>query len=119
MHEIEGLVDSLLASWQRSGSLIHGRRWHRIPYSKTISVTALDERSEEPVSEPIVATGQDVSLGGIAFAHSQAVPQRLVAVTFDLLDGSSESIVTALKWCRFGRDGRYRSGGRFLRAFTH
>jgi hypothetical protein len=110
---IEGLLDGTAASWQRM-QLVHERHWHRIPFREELTVTPIDELERRPMDERHEAVGCDISLGGISFKHAAPLPHRLVAVTFELSDGSTESLVTRLRWCRFGVDGAYRSGGVFM-----
>ena len=73
--------------------------------------------TEPETFEPglLLASGRDISKGGISFAHEQPLTCRKIAVTLQLDDGGCESIVTELKWCRFTRDGVYHSGGQFQR----
>lgn len=113
--EIDGMVDALMASWHSSRQVLHARRWHRFQYRKPVALRALDPVSEEPVGEAMLAFGRDISRGGISFVHDKPLPCRLVAITFELNDGTQASIVTELKWCRFTREGHYQSGGQFLR----
>lgn len=65
--------------------------------------------------ESKLVQGRDISLGGISFTHADPLPCRLVAVTFIQSEDKLDSVVTKLTWCRFMRDGLYRSGGQFLR----
>jgi hypothetical protein len=113
--EIDSLVRSVMATWNGPGALLQKRRWHRILFRKPIVLTPLDEHSGESDGEPMVAHGHDISLGGISFTHASPLPFRLMAVTLVRADGQPESVVTRLTWCRFTRDGFYRSGGQFLR----
>ena len=113
--EIDSLVHSVMATWNASGPLLQKRRWHRILFEKPIVLTPLDEHSGEWDGQPMVAKGHDISLGGISFSHASPLPFRLVAVTLVRADGRPESVVTRLTWCRFTREGIYRSGGQFLR----
>ena len=75
----------------------------------------LDDRTENPLGSPLAVVGHDISLAGISFVHDRPLAPRKVAVTFQFEDGTSESILTLLKWCRFRRDGLYQSGGQFVR----
>ena len=112
---ISTLMDSLIASWHSTRQVLHARRWHRFRYEKPVAVTPLDDATEQPIGETLLATGRDISKGGISFAHVQPLTCCKVAVTLQLDDGGCESIVTELKWCRFTRDGVYHSGGQFQR----
>jgi hypothetical protein len=107
------LVQSLVASWQPCESAVDRRRCHRLPFEHSIGVTPLV--GDEADGELQLALGRDISLGGIAFTHSEPIPNRYVAVTFWHEDGDDESVVTQLTWCRFTRQGDYQSGGNFLR----
>lgn len=114
LREIETLIASVVASWQR-GRAVDGRRWHRAVYGQPIAITPLDEAAERPIGPARVAHGRDISPGGIAFLHREVLPFRHVAVTF--LDGTAllQSVAVRLTWCRFSSDGVYKSGGKFLR----
>lgn len=112
--EIGGMVDALMASWHSSRQVLHARRWHRFQYRKPIAITALDYNSEAPTGPTLLASGRDISKGGLSFTHFKPLSSRKVAVSFELDDGTHASIVTALKWCRFTLDGFYQSGGQFL-----
>ncbi|MGE3315005.1 MAG: hypothetical protein AB7O26_07790 [Planctomycetaceae bacterium] len=116
--EIDGMVDALMASWHSSRQVLHARRWHRFNYRKPIAITPLDDASEEPIGETMLAFGRDISRGGISFVHDKPLPCRRVAISFQLNDGTHASIVTELKWCRFTLEGHYQSGGQFLRMAT-
>ena len=115
LEEIECLVAALVASWNISPSLLQKRNWHRVGFHKPIGLTPLDDRSFEPVGQPTVMPGRDISLHGISFVHQHPLPYRTVAVTFLLQGGNTESIVTRLTWCRYTRDGYYHSGGKFVK----
>lgn len=113
--EVEALADGLVASWHSSSASLQSRRWHRARFEKPLNVTPLDIRTELPAGVPMAVIGHDISLAGLSFIHEQPLPPRKVAVTFCLDDGTFESFVTLLKWCRFRRDGLYQSGGQFVR----
>jgi hypothetical protein len=110
--EIDNLVQSVTATWNGPCPLLQKRRWHRVLFDRPIVLTPMDGEAQ---GQPMVARGHDISLGGISFFHASPLPFRLVAVTLLRSDGDLESVMTRLTWCRFNRDGRYRSGGRFLR----
>jgi hypothetical protein len=113
--EVEILADGPVASWHSSGASLQSRRWHRARFERPLTVTPLDDPTERPSGPPLVVTGHDISLAGLSFVHDQPLAARKVIVTFQFDDGSSESVLTLLKWCRFRRDGLYQSGGQFLR----
>jgi hypothetical protein len=94
---------------------LQSRRWHRAKFDRPLTVVPLDDRTENPLGSPLAVVGHDISLAGISFVHDQPLAPRKVAVTFQFEDGTSESILTVLKWCRFRRDGLYQSGGQFVR----
>lgn len=112
---ISDLMGSLVATWHSSRQVLHARRWHRFRYERPVVITPLDDATGQPVGEPLLAAGRDISKGGISFTHCQPLSCRKVGVTIQLDDGECESIVTELKWCRFTRDGIYQSGGQFQR----
>ncbi|MDA0588556.1 MAG: hypothetical protein O2820_11765 [Planctomycetota bacterium] len=101
------------ASWHRSGSLVHCRRVHRIPFSGRLRLRGLNE-NHEPVDVELVATGRDISGDGISFRHDNPLPYRFVEVTYNAALGTVTRRAK-LTWCRYAVDGFYVSGGRFLR----
>lgn len=115
LQEIESLVDTLVASWNRSYQVVPNRRWHRAALDKPVVLTPLDEETELPVGDPLIASGKDVSVRGISFLHIDPLPYCKVAVSFPDDQEIPTSVVTWLKWCRFTKEGLYQSGGRFVR----
>jgi hypothetical protein len=114
--EIEYLVDGFVASWHSGAASIQARRWHRIPFERRLTITPLFDAMDGAAGEPFHVIGREISLVGVSFTHRQPLAARRVAVTFDLADGTAESVVTRLRWCRFRRDCSYLSGGQFLYA---
>jgi hypothetical protein len=113
--EVEALADRVVASWHSSNASLQSRRWHRAKFDRPLKVTPLDALLEAPAGAPLAVIGHDISLAGMSFIHVQPLAARKVAVAFHLDDGTSASILTILKWCRFRRDGIYQSGGQFVR----
>lgn len=113
LQEVDGLLETIGATWHRRSPIGFGRRWHRLPFAGQMLVTPLNGDIVDGASFPV--TGNDISVGGISMVHDRPLTHRHVAITFTLADGSQESILTELKWCRFRRDGIYCSGGAFLR----
>jgi hypothetical protein len=116
--EIEFLVDGFVVSWHSSLASIQSRRSHRVAFQKPLVVTPLDDQTEMPCGDALAVTGRDISLTGLSFIHAEPLPARKIAVTFPFDDGTAESIVMLLRWCRFRRDGFYQSGGQFLRTIS-
>lgn len=116
--EVQMLVDGSVASWHSSIASMQSRRWHRIVFEEPLIVTPLDDSTNEPSGEAFVATGREISLTGLSFMHQRPLAARKVAVTFQFDDGTSESVVAQLRWCRFRGDGHYQSGGQFLRSIA-
>lgn len=114
--EAEQFLEALVASWQAKPlGIVTSRRAHRVGYAWPVVLTPMDDAGRRTVGEPLQALGNDLSVDGVSFVHHRPLPYRHVAVTFDLGNGRSESVVTRLTWCRFTCEGLYRSGGRFLR----
>lgn len=114
------IIDSqpVHASWHNSASLLHDRRSHRVVLKAPLTTAGL-ERSEDDGSFRIIsdwsdAVGRDVSIDGISFRHSEAIPHRYVAVQMEAA-GINEILVAKLSWCRYSQNGDYVSGGRLLR----
>jgi hypothetical protein len=112
--EVEHLVDGFVASWNSGAASIQARRWHRIPFERQLTITPLSDTADGTAGESFTVRGREISLVGVSFSHPHPLPARRVAVTFHLGDGTTESVVTRLRWCRFRRDGTYLSGGHFL-----
>lgn len=108
-------TDSPRVSWHQWGGLLNDRRAHRVAFPETLLVVGLAQDSAtgqfNPVTEPIVAQGRDISVDGISFQHADPIPHRYVAVRFRSPFGF-ETLVARLSWCRFTRENRYVSGGR-------
>jgi hypothetical protein len=113
--EVERLIESLVASWHASAQLLQNRRWHRTPYRKPLVITPMDHEADVASAGSRLATGRDLSAGGLSFLHKHPLPHRIVAITFGLEPDMPTAIVTRLTWCRFTRWGEYQSGGKFLR----
>lgn len=115
LQEIERLIEKLVASWHRTDSILQARRWHRAELEKPLALTPLNEITEKPICDPILASGRDVSVYGISFLHFDPLPYRKIAITFPDDNDIQISVITCLKWCRFTRANVYHSGGHFLR----
>jgi hypothetical protein len=107
--------DSPRVSWYQWGGLLNDRRAHRVAFPEILHVVGLNTNSDTgqfvQVSEPIVASGRDISVDGISIRHEVPLPHRYVAVSYRSPFGT-ETLVAKLSWCRFEREGRYVSGGR-------
>ncbi|NOX55047.1 MAG: hypothetical protein GXP27_11550 [Planctomycetes bacterium] len=113
--EVERLLQSLVASWHLTPAILQKRRWHRVIYRKPLVVVPIHEQKWEAEGEPRIVDGRDLSLGGISFRHIAPLPHRFVALHFRPESRSTPWVVTYLTWCRFTTDGKYLSGGRFVR----
>ena len=111
---LDGLLESVLASWHNSRQILQVRRWHRLEYAQPLCLTPLDE-NEQLCDESWLVDGRDLSLGGLSFRHRRALVCRKAAVTFLLDADEIESVVVRLTWCRFTQAGIYESGGPFVR----
>jgi len=114
--EVERLVGSALASWQDPEQVVQMRRFHRLPFQQPLLLTALDDRTDEPIGEPIRVHGRDISHGGLSIEHEGPLTCRKVAITLPEENGRSEMLVVRLTWCRFTRRGIYQSGGPIVRS---
>lgn len=113
--ELARLVAADKASWQEHPTLLQNRKLHRRAFQHSVVVTPLESMNMQPIGESVVARGRDISSGGIAFDHDAPIANRHVAVTLQVEDGGSITMITSLNWCRFTREGSYFSGGRFIR----
>lgn len=112
---LEGLLHALEASWQRGGPGWERRIEHRYDFVQTIRLIPLNDLTEEPEGPAIFVETRELSVNGVGILHSQPLPYKKVALTLSLPCGSRVTIVTKLLWCRFSKEGRYASGGQFLR----
>ena len=115
---IQNLVDTVFLSWMGTRPLVPARRAHRIPSRQALALTLLDDRTLEPVGETTRVYAWDLSDRGLSFLHRTPLACRNVAITIALPGGGVQSVQTRLTWCRFTREGQYRSGGQFVRAIA-
>ena len=113
--DLERLVDGLMVEWVGNRAPLYGRRSHRVPTRQFFDVTPLCDCGVESVGDSYRVQAFDLSTDGLSFVHSEMLPFRFVAATFELADSTLQTVVTRLKWCRFTRKKQYRSGGQFLR----
>lgn len=115
LEEINQLMESVAASWHTSSRILEMRESHRVALTAPIAVSM--EHPTDPGGPPltVIGSGRDVSPRGVAFSHMRPLPCREAILTFALSDGSFESVLTRLTWCRFSRAGIYFSGGKFVR----
>lgn len=112
---IENIVGVLLASWHCSEAVVQSRRYHRVPYPHPLVLQAVNSSGTDPLEEPRVARGRDLSAGGLSFFHQRPQPSRHFAVQFVDQNADDAAILMRVGWCRFTRVGHYQSGGQFLR----
>lgn len=86
----------------------------RYPFPFLVKLTPVDDRTLQPVAEPIVVVGKDLSDRGLGFFHPHPIPHRRAIVTLEDSSRRGVSLLIDLSWCRFTRHGWYDSGGRFL-----
>jgi hypothetical protein len=115
LQKVESLVESLMVSWLDNSALIQSRQSHRVRQHAVFAITPFSDNGEEPTGETRLANVWDISRGGISFTHDGPLSYRVMATTFARADGVFETTLTRLKWCRFTRLQKYRSGGSFLR----
>ena len=112
---LEGLLHALEASWQRGGPGWERRTAHRYDFCQTVTLVPLTARTEEPEGSCMIVETQELSANGVGISHSQPLPYKKVALTLALPCGARVTVITKLLWCRFTKEGRYASGGQFLR----
>jgi hypothetical protein len=113
MREIQS-QGGVIVSWHTSTASVDLRRCHRVRFEDPMLITPLADDLDIPSDDSFPVTARDISLTGVSFIHEKALASRRVGVSFYLGNGEWESVVTALRWCRFRRDGIYQSGGQFL-----
>lgn len=112
---LDGLVNDAEVSWQRGGPGGERRQQHRYDFNQTICLLPLDEQTEKPIGEALYVEACDISASGIGFSHEIPLPFKKVSITLMLPGGNMITAITRLLWCRFTREGRYQSGGQFVR----
>ena len=90
------------------------RKYGRMPFPMLVRLTPVNPHSLEPLCDPIVVVGKNLSEEGLGFYHQQPLPYRRAVVTLEDNAGRSVSLLIDLSWCRFTHQGWYDSGGRFL-----
>ncbi len=118
LDDLQFMVRDVLSQWQHPADAVERRSSRRIPFNKSIALFAVDEESEEPVGQPFLVTGRDISAQGVGFSHDGPLPNTKVAVAFEIPGGCSQFVLVKLTWCRFTRRGTYESGGTFLRPIS-
>jgi len=111
--------------WQQVRLLLHGlfpqaaigerRQNGRFPFPVLLQLTPVDGHTLEPLAEPLVIVGKNISEQGLGFYHQQPLPYRYAVVTLEDAARRRIALLIDLSWCRFTRFGWYDSGGRFLR----
>jgi hypothetical protein len=104
-----------LSAVQKPHSAPERRRTQRFAYPQLLEVIPADPESLQPVDEPLVVVGKQISENGLGFYHSTPLPYRYVIVTLERGFRGPVRLLLDLSWCRFTRHGWYESGGRFLR----
>ncbi len=105
---------------QAKGSIPSERRREpRYSFPVVIQLTPVDPKTLQPVDQPRLATGVQISASGLGFYHCRPIPHRCVLVAFDI-DRSSTGppeprLLMRTKWCRFVGPDLYESGGQFVK----
>ncbi|GAB4159357.1 MAG: hypothetical protein Tsb009_36660 [Planctomycetaceae bacterium] len=115
---METLAETLMASWLDGAVLLDHRRSHRVNHRVVFAITPFSECGTFPSGDSQLAKAWDISRTGISFTHQEPISCRMAVATFARPDGSVESILTRLKWCRFTKRGEYRSGGAFAKVLS-
>lgn len=117
LQEILELIETVAVT-HGTGVTIHDRHSERFEFEGPIVVQPLDAEGR-PDGEPLFVEGRDLSVGGLSFRHERPLHHRHVAVSFPFVETGGRCVVAELGWCRFTREGVYRSGGRFVRTLTN
>jgi hypothetical protein len=104
-----------LSAIQRAPNAPERRRTQRFAYPQLIEITPADPQTLEPLDEPLVVVGKQISENGLGFYHCAPLPYRYVIVALERGFRGPVRLLLDLSWCRFTRHGWYESGGRFLR----
>jgi hypothetical protein len=90
------------------------RAERRFAYPHLVHLTPVDPDTLKPVGQPLVVVGKQLSESGLGFYHREPLPHRRVIASLELPEGGWLGLLLDIAWCRFGRQGWYDSGGRFL-----
>jgi len=115
LDEVQFMVRDILSQWQHPADALERRSTRRVAFYKSIALFVVDEETEEPVGQPFLVNGRDISAQGVGFSHEGPLPNTKVAIAFELPNGCSQFVLVRLTWCRFTRRGTYESGGMFVR----
>lgn len=89
------------------------RKTRRFPFTEYVEVSYVEPNEDDMTGIPINVKCRNVSLGGLGFFHTSALPLRNVLVQLDRkLD--LPPIATKLLWCRCLTTDWYEIGGTFI-----
>ena len=91
------------------------RRWARQEYREAVLLLPVGPDGETPTGDAVTVRGSDISMAGIAFGHSRPLAGRMFVVGLRDAFGNVQRLLLTLTWTRFEDEGRYQSGGRFVR----
>lgn len=106
------------ACWVKSGTVLQSRMAMRTSFAEPVVITPWSEIDDGPAGHSLLADGRDISPSGISFWHEDSLPYRAVAISYRGTERDDdeqwfvETLLVRLLWCRFGKNGRYLSGGR-------
>ena len=115
LQTIARLVASSRDSHAGQRHLPERRNFRRVPYNRILSVTPATRDGRQSTGESLVAFGKEVSFRGLDFYHREPLTHRHVIVSAIGPDEAETTMLLELTRCQFMADGRYASGGRFLR----
>jgi hypothetical protein len=116
-NEIAALVSHYLTNLHRYDSNYERREHIRYAFPAVMALTPVDAVSLEPLAEPTLVTGKQISHSGLGFFHSGPLLHRcfLVSIVNESGDHRDSQFVLRTGWCRFLGKGLYESGGQFIR----
>lgn len=97
-------------------SPLERRRTKRWAYPHPVHLMPVSISGRLVRDEAVHVIGKHLTLLGLDFYHTQAVPHRRAVASMTLNGEIQIALVLELAWCRFGRHGYYENGGKFLDA---
>ena len=115
--EVAAIVRGYLADLHRLDAVCERRRDERFPFPVVIQLIPVEPENLTPLAEPILVVGKQISVSGLGFYHTHALPYRcyLVSIRQDGDQSTESQLVFRSKWCRFVGAALYECGGQFIK----
>lgn len=112
---MRGKIWRLLSSLYPEAQRAERRQSPRFPFQRLVYLTPVAADGVTPLGESLAVRGTHLSERGLGFFHARPLEHRLVVASLEKEPGEWLHVLIDVSWCRFRGQGRYESGGRFLR----